>query len=293
MKNHRSAIYLLLFSNLFFASLPIFVKLANRQHYSAMEEIFFRFVVGTSGAYLLVWVGWQSQRIVNMSAVLWRGFFGAVAVITYFISLQTTSSGEGTLLNYTYILWANFFTVVFLKHSAPRGFFLCFFTAAAGVALVLGVHIDHIGFGEVIGIVSGITGGIAVIYIKKARETDSALSLFTSFSIFSLVFATGFLAWGHWSASSVDWNTWTLPDAHGYLILVVIGLVSMAAQVLFTEALGRTSLALGSLFTLSVPVLAAVFGQIFLGESFTPYFGIGMAMVVVSCGYIIWQESKR
>ncbi len=81
---------------------------------------------------------------------------GAFSVTTYFVALQTTSAGVGTLLNYTYILWANVFTVIFLRHKPPKGFYACLALAVVGgVDLVLGARLDHVGLGEMAGALFG------------------------------------------------------------------------------------------------------------------------------------------
>lgn len=285
-----NAVVLLIVSNVFFGVLPVLVKMASRAGYSAMQETFCRFAVGLLGTALLGVFGWQSLRVVNRPWVLARGILGAVSVIGYFIALQTTSAGVGTLLNYTYILWANVFAVVFFGQRPPRFFFVSLAVAAAGVCLVLNARLDHLGIGEMAGIFSGLTGGAAVLAIKRCRETDTALTVFGSFSVFSFVFSIAALVAGPGWIGPL--SAWKAPDPGGLGLLVMIGLVSMAAQVLFSEALGWTSLALGSFLTLSVPVLAAIFGLFFLGEPLTPYFGSGLVLVLAACSFVLWQENR-
>ena len=292
MKN-SSVLFLLVISNLCFGILPILVKLANQAGYSAVEETFFRFVVGLLGVIFLGLLGWRSLKVVNRTWVFWRGFLGALSVIGYFVALQTTSSGVGTLLNYTYILWANVFAILFFRQKPPQGFLLCLALAVVGVDLVLDARLDHLGLGEMAGIFSGITGGAAILAIKRCRETDTVLTIFGSFSIFSLIFSSVMLFWGRWfGIFTGGLNAWITPDGKSWWLLILMGLVAMAAQVLFTEAFGKTSLALGSFLTLSVPVLAALFGWLFLAEPLTPHFGWGMFLVLTACGIMVWQENR-
>ena len=123
MSDKNKNIYLLIVSNTFFGLLPILVKLANEFHYSGVEESFFRFVFGAIGVLFLWAFGLQKLSFGNGKALFWRGFFGALSILGYFIALQTTTSGKGTLLNYTYILWTNVFAILFFGHKAPKRFF--------------------------------------------------------------------------------------------------------------------------------------------------------------------------
>jgi drug/metabolite transporter (DMT)-like permease len=294
MNARNKGVYLLIVSNTFFGIFPIFVKIANGLRYSAVEETFFRFAFALCGILVLWATGLQTFTLINLRALFWRGFFGSLAILSYFIALQTTSSGKGTLLNYTSILWANVFAVMFFKHKAPKFFFWLLFLAVIGIKLVLDVHWDHLNLGDLAGIFSGITAGAAVLAIKESRHTDTTLSIFTSYTLFSFVFSGALLLWSHSNGILPnDLSAWVTPDAYGIFILLVIGAVAMIAQMLFTEALGYTTLALGSLLTMSVPVLAALFGWIFLKEPLTPHFIAGMILVLIACGMMIWQENQK
>jgi drug/metabolite transporter (DMT)-like permease len=294
MTDKTKNIYLLIISNTFFGFLPIVVKVANQSHYSGVEESFFRFVFGAAGV-LFLWVtGLQKMTFSNKKALFWRGFFGALSIVGYFTALQTTTSGKGTLLNYTYILWTNVFAIMFFKHKAPKRFFWFLLLAAVGIELVLDVQWNSFNWGDAAGLFSGLTGGAAVLAMKECRKTDTALTVFSSFTIFSLVLSGALLVGGDfWGSALGHASTWIMPDAQGLLILLGIGAVSMIAQMLFTQAIGHASLALSTLFTLSVPVLAALFGWIFLQEPLTSHFLAGMSLVLTACGAMIWQENQK
>jgi drug/metabolite transporter (DMT)-like permease len=294
MNARTKNIYLLVVSNLFYGLLPVTVKLANGAHYSAVEETFFRFAFAVLGVAVLWVMGVQSLSLVNFQALFWRGFFGSLSIFGYFIALQSTSSGKGTLLNYTYILWTNIFAVLFFSQKPPKHFFLYLLLAAVGIDLVLDVQWNHLNLGDLAGLFSGITGGAAVLAIKRSRYTDTALSVFTSFTLFGFVLSGFFLLWGGTIGSSVNnLNQWTAPDLQGYLILLTVGASAMIAQMFFSEAIGHISLALGTLLTLSVPVLAALFGWIFLQEPLTSHFLLGMILVLIACGMMIWREEQK
>jgi drug/metabolite transporter (DMT)-like permease len=141
---------------------------------------------------------------------------------------------------------------------------------------------------------SGITGGAAVLAIKRARRTDNSLTVFASFTVFSFVLS-GLLLLGNplWSPSVQTVTVWKAPDFQGLMVLLGIGFVAMVAQMFFTEAFGHTSLALGTLLTVMVPIIAALFGWAILGETLTPHFVLGMILVLTACAILSWQESKK
>ena len=121
MKLKKNGLFLLCLSNLFFGFLPGTVKWADQMNCSAVQVTFFRFAFATLGILALAALGWQSLRVVNPKALFWRGLFGGATVFFYFLALHLTSVAKGTLLNYTYAIWANVFSVLFLGRKVPRG----------------------------------------------------------------------------------------------------------------------------------------------------------------------------
>lgn len=293
MNTRTKNIYFLIISNIFYGFLPITVRLANGLHYSAVEEALFRFTFAILGVTILWAAGFQSISLVNLQALFWRGFFGSLSIIGYFVALQTTSSGKGTLLNYTCILWTNVFAILFFGQKPPKHFFWYLLLAAVGIELVLDVQWNNLNLGDLTGLFSGITGGAAVLAIQRSRRTDTALSVFGSFTLFGFVLSGAALLWGGPIGSSMNnLNQWTTPDFQGFVVLLGVGTSAMIAQMFFSEAIGYISLDLGTLLTLSVPVLAALLGWVFLKEPLTPHFVAGMILVLIACGMMIWQDNQ-
>jgi drug/metabolite transporter (DMT)-like permease len=287
----KNGLALMLASNVLFGLLPITVKWANRGGYGAVQVTFFRFSLSVAGAALLALTGTQRLRAVNARALWWRGFFGGLAVLIYFVTLQLTTAGKATLLHYTYTIWANVYSVAMGKSRPPRGFPAILGLALAGLWLVLGVGFERFVWGDLSGVLSGMTGGAAVFAIKEARRTDNAVSTFASFALVGWAFSGLALLAGP-ALGHAAFSRWAEIDAGGFGILMLMGLVSMAGQLLFTQGYGYTSLAMGTLLSLLVPVLAAVFGWLLLGEALTPGTLAGTALVLTACWMLNRRESQ-
>ena len=147
MKFKQNGILLMTLSGVLFGFLPVLVKWGNHHDLGAVQTCFCRFVISLLGIALLHYYGPQKIKIVNLEALLWRGILGGLTVLLYFMTLQLTTAAKGTLLNYTYSIWANVFGVLFLRHKPPRGFTLILLVAAVGVWLVLGVRFDRLNGG--------------------------------------------------------------------------------------------------------------------------------------------------
>lgn len=293
MKIKKNGPLLMMTGNLFFALIPITIKWANQLGYGGVEETFFRFAFAALGILILAWAGWQKLKIVNTQALFWRGLFGGATVLLYFIALQSSSAGKATLFNYTYSIWANVFAVLFLKRKSPRGFPLILGLASLGVWLVLDIQINQIAWGDLAGVLSGMIAGASVLASKEARRTDNALTVFGSFTFFGFLMSGLLLLLGpHLGQSTAELSHWTSLTDKGWLVLLAMGVTSMTAQLLFTEGYGYASLAMGTILSLQVPVLAAVFGLWILGEPLTPHFILGTALVLAACGALAWDERR-
>ncbi|HJT25010.1 MAG TPA: DMT family transporter, partial [bacterium] len=167
MKLKNNGVLLLCLSNLFFGLLPITVKWANQADYSAVQVTFFRFAFATAGILGLAALGWQKLKVVNTRLLFWRGFFGGATVLCYFLALHWTTVGAATLLNYTYSIWANVFSVFFLRQKAPKGLVFLLILAGVGVWLVLDARLNRLNAGDVVGFFSGVLGGAGVLATKE------------------------------------------------------------------------------------------------------------------------------
>jgi drug/metabolite transporter (DMT)-like permease len=293
MRLKKKGILLMSLSGVLFGFLPILVKWGNQHDLGAVQTCFCRFVIALLGIALLHYGGTQKIRIVNREALLWRGILGGLTVLLYFMTLQLTTAAKGTLLNYTYSIWANVFGVLFLRHKPPKGFALILLMAALGVWLVLGVSFDHFDWGDLTGVLSGMAAGGGVAAIKVARKTDNALTVFGSFTLFGFFFAgLGLLLFPFMGGFLSHLGQFQPVDGTGLMILLAMGLCAMGAQLLFTQGYGYTSFAMGTLLSLLTPILAALLGWAWLGEPLTPHFILGTLLILAACLILGWQEGK-
>src|SRR6187402_765443 len=175
---------------LFLGLVPVLVRSLRDVGWNAPHTVAARFALAVI---FILGIGAARRRWLvthNKKLLLWRGILGGAAVLLYFTSVQLTGAGVGTLLNYTYPMWANAFGAVFLGQRTFRGFWVLLLLALVGVYLVINpVWTQLPSFGELAGVVSAMLAGAAVLCIKKLRETDESLSIIWSFSVFGLLFS--------------------------------------------------------------------------------------------------------
>jgi drug/metabolite transporter (DMT)-like permease len=267
---------------------PPLVRLAKEFQITSAELVLVRFFGATLFVLLLVRVTSGRLETRQPGLLILRGLLGACAVQLYFASIQSAGAGVGTLLNYTYPLWANLLGVVFGER--PRNsFWPVLAVALVGVFLVVDPQVDGIGRGELYGLTSAVFAGGAVLSIKRLRRTDGELTIVGSFSLLGFLLA---IPISLLLPSGPTLVLLKLP-ASALALIFAVAVLSFLGQVLFTRGYKGTSLELGSLLSLSVPTLATLLGTLFLDEALTPKFLVGGALIVIACASLGLRGPKR
>lgn len=212
---------------------------------------------------------------------LWaaRGIFGGAAVYFYFMSIERLSVGPAVLLNCLWPIWATLFSWVFLKErlSSHLGAGLLLSTVGAGLVIwstvQQGVAVS-VGLGAAAGLLSALLSGAAVTAVRALRNDTDASTIFLSFNLFGALFALPF-ALGDWQPI-----TWELA-----LPVLGVGVFSVAAQMLFTQAFAYVTAAAGGVATQLTPAFSWVLGALLLAEPLLPLAVLGSAVCVAG---VLW-----
>src|SRR6185436_4056335 len=124
----------------------------------------------------------------RLDLLFYRGFFGGLAVLFYFIAIEKITVGVATLLNYTAPLFSGVFSMIFLGERISPKVLIPMPVALAGVFLVVHAHAhpgDILGFGvwELVGLASAFSSGFAVTAMRAARRGENSWAVYTSFCL--------------------------------------------------------------------------------------------------------------
>ncbi len=214
----------------------------------------------------------------RLDLLFYRGLFGGLAVLCYFLAIAHVSVGLATLLNFSAPIFSVLFAARFLGEKIDRRFLVPMIAAAVGMILVVrgqtGAHVPlRFGTWEAVGLISAVFSGAAVASLRAARKSESSWSIYTSFSLCGLLVTLPFAL-----------ASWRTPDSGDLLALVAVGLASVGAQLGMTHAYRWvTNLQMGVCTQLAV-VVAMALGIAFLDEPATP---LGLAGSAVTIGSIL------
>lgn len=246
------------------------------------EVALVRFVVCVAalGAYAATG---RRLRPVNWRALVLRGFFGGLAVLGYFVAISRLPVGEATLLTYTAPIATALFAALFLGERITLGTVGALALTSMGVALVVNANapMRQMGFGRwhLVGLASALASGAAVTSIRWARRTDGSWEVFGAFSLIGALVCL-----------PLAWAQWTWPSALGWVLLVVVGLLSVVAQLLLVSALRVTPAVIAGVVSQLVPLNAMALGALLLGERVS--WGSALGTVVTLAG-VLWGARAR
>jgi drug/metabolite transporter (DMT)-like permease len=265
----------------FFGVMAFTAKLASAR-LSGPEVAFVRFCVGLLPVLVVPQYRRAAMQFQRVDLLFYRGFFGGVAVLLYFLAIEHMSAGEATLLNYTAPIFSGLFSFFFLNEKLSPKVLIPLPIALAGIVLV--VHAET-GFGkwELIGALSAICSGAAVSAIRAARRSESSWAVYGAFCLLGVL-----------TTLPNTILTWKSPRGGEWLALGATALTAMAAQLLLTFALRWVdALTAGVISQLAVLVSMAC-ETLFLDHRITAPVALGSALTISGvCGVVYFTSLAR
>lgn len=238
-----------------------------------------RFVTG-----IIVILGLAGLGVTRLTAVnkLWlvvRGVIGAASVYFFYRGIMNLGLGKGTILNYTYPIFAAVIAPFLLKERLPWDVLVAVGISFAGIWLVVDPGVGAVGVEDLFALLGGVLSGIAVVAIKKLRKTETPYIIYLAQCIFGLLVVGWPTATSSFSFAASQW-----------LILLGIGAVATVAQLTMTWAYKHVSATEGSLMAFLTPVLNIFLGALVFSERMRPLTLVGSAIVLFCCGYVAFRE---
>jgi drug/metabolite transporter (DMT)-like permease len=252
-----------------FGLMAFSAKIAS-ERLSGAEVALIRMAIGLLPCILISRYRRAALHFKRWDLILYRGIFGGIAVMLYFLAIEHTTAGIATLLQYTAPIWSGMFSMLFIGERISLRVLLPLPVALVGIILV--VHADTLGFGvwEIAGLCGGAASGAAVTAMRAARRAENSWSVYASFCFFGMIVNA--------PIALKDWKT---PAGREWIALIATALFAMGAQLLLTFSLRWVdAMTVGVISQLAV-LISMSLGALFLGEQMTIMTAIGAALTIL------------
>ncbi len=271
-------------SAVFFGAMAFAAKLASAR-LSGSQVAMIRFATGLAPALLIPRYRRSAFTFQRLDLLFYRGFFGGLAVLCYFIAIEHINVGVATLLNYTAPLFSGTLSILFLHERISPKVLIPMPVALAGVFLVVQAHArpgDILGFGkwELVGLASAVMSGAAVTAMRAARQGENSWAVYTSFCLLGTLLT-----------APLAIATWQNPTGSEWGALAATSLFAIGAQLLLTFSLRWVdAMTVGVISQLAV-VVAMILGVTLLHERLSTLSIVGAALTIGGVVGVVYVTS--
>ncbi len=231
----------------------------------------------------------EALRTRRLPGHVLRACTGTAAQACSFFALALLPLAEQTALTNTTPLFVTLLSIPFLGEKVGihrSGAVLVGFLGIMVIALGQGAFAGPIEGAARLGIVVAVAHGVFSAGTTMLVRALSATEASTTITLWQSVLMTAF------AAAALPF-VWVTPSWTELGLLVLIGLMGGAAQIMLTEAWASAQVSALAPYSYSSLVWAILFGWIAFGDVPGPLTVLGAALIVVASLYILHRELRR
>ncbi len=200
-----------------------------------------------------------------------RCFVGLIAMILYFSALSLIPIGQAVTLQYTAPLFVALLSGSIIREKVSSPVLILLLTAFIGIILIVSPDLNSIDPNALLALGSGLFAGLAYIFVRDLRKTDSPSTVVFWFAAFSVL---GSVIQAAPDLSSLTWEM--------IAALIGVGIGAGGGQVGITMAYHKANAAWVSAFSYLTVIIATIYGIILFDEVLTTNIIIGGLLIVGS-----------
>ena len=210
-----------------------------------------------------------------------RGVFGTTSMLLFFMAVHYMPIGSAVALRYIAPIFAAIFAILILKENVRPLQWVFFMVSFLGVLVLKGLDSVIPPIGLILVLLASVFSGLVYIIIRKIGQKEHPIVIVNYFMCIATLVG-GVL-------SIFKWKT---PNVSELLLLLSLGVFGFFGQLFMTKAfqMGETNV-IAPLKYIEV-VFAIIVGFGFLGETYSVWSFVGMAMIISGLLLNIWYKNK-
>ncbi len=257
-----------------FSTMAVFVRLASSSVPTG-EIVFIRYGLSTLLFYGLYRFARLPIRPVNTRLLIMRSVAAAFGGVFYFFAVSRITMGEAVILKYLYPFFAVGTAALLYGEKTDRTVVVLIVMSVAGVVVMVNpAHFDPQP-GYIWGILTGLSAGAAVAFVRKLRDTDdsSTIMFFTS--------ATGVVV-----SAPLALKGFAVPVGVPLLLVLGASFCGIGAQFVLVYGMRYIKTGAACVVMAFEVVLSAFLGWLVLDQTVDPHHVAG-GLLILSGGFII------
>jgi drug/metabolite transporter (DMT)-like permease len=219
----------------------------------------------------ILWAKKIGFRGKNPKLLFYRGFFGTIALVSYFYGLQRMPLTSAVTIQYLSPLVTLILAQVFLKEPGSRNQWICFLFSFLGVYLVQGFD-PRITPNVVISSgISVLASACAYNLVRMLKDYDHELLVVFYFHLVVLPFVTPFAI-----------GSWVAPTSYEWVLLMLMAGATLLAQMFMTMSYQTDKAADVAIYNFLGTPLTFVLGYFFFSETLGLIPTLGILLILVS-----------
>ena len=288
MRSERlQGIALMVLAALLFAIMSALIKYTC-DRIDPFVVVFWRGVVGWG---LLVGLarlrGAPPRKGVDRRRLFERSLFGTIALMSYVWAIDHIGLGVASALNQSSPVFVAILAPLLLDERAPRAVPPLILLAFGGAWMIISPDLTTIDGSAVVGLGSGAFAGLAYVYVRRLRATETPDVIVRWFAGWSALFCLPIFPF------VIANGGWVWPDVWEWLALVAVGVTGLLGQLAMTQSLRRERAAVVSPFIYFAVAASLGFGWMFWNEWPGTLALLGVAVIVVANVAIGWASNRK
>jgi len=265
-----SGLGLMLLSAIIFSFADILIKHLS-SFFSPTQIAFARFLLGGAILWPILSSRGISLRGSQTRILVLRGLFGTLSFFCLLKSIAMIPLSNAIVLLYTFPLFTFLFSFLFFRKGVDIGETFLIGIGLLGIYIFINPDFHSFNIGYIYGLLSSCLGGMTMVFIYKARQTNGPLIIYFYFCLIGGIISFPFLVQG-----------FKIPEAHRGILLVLVALLLLIGQLLMNHGFKYCKAAEGSLILMSEIVFAGVAGVLLFKDPITYHFIVGGFLIIGS-----------
>lgn len=279
----NKGVILAILSSFTFSIMNVLVKMISSS-IPSNEIAFFRGLIGTVIILFIMRCNNIKFSKAQKPLLFLRGILGGLYMVTYFYAISTMKLGDASILAHLSGIFVMIFSAIFLRERLPKKAGILIPIILFGACLIINpLRYSTYSFYAIFGVLSAILSAAAAITIRQLAKAKLHHN-------YEIVFY--FLVASTMVAIPLMWDQFVIPSFKESLILMVLGVVSLLAQVFLTGAFSHENAVVVEIVRYIGVFFNTLWGFILWNEVLTIY-SITGAILIIGSSIILSRDKGK